>query len=573
MGVFQSCRHGAGSWRHMHTTGDRGVRDSSACIGCLKQICDQFRLANLLPQMKACLETLRGGGTVDIAVLGQFKAGKSSFLNSLIGNEIVPVDVLPVTAVITRIGYGPRDRAVVRRLSGETQEIPITDLPGYVTEQRNPKNEKRVALVEVELASLAVYRGIRFVDTPGLGSIFAHNTLTSMNWLPRVGAALVAISMIQSMGEQDLHLLGEVFKHTPEVVILLTKTDLVSGRERKAVIEFTQWQVAQHTGRQLLVLPFSIRPGFEGCQSDVRDYLLGHVVARHEELLKKIMDHKLSALVSESRAYLLLAQKAAMSAEEARSDLREALSHEREGIQTLGKEVRVLTQHLKTRARTASGERFHAHHAEVTIRLRASLRRTMRSWAGNLSTRTRAFQDWLRAALEEELGRASENGKAYLEEFLIEAQTSFHRTVRAFQDRLSREIERALGVAFEGARFHAEIAEPKRPDVKTGRIFDSHIELLWFAIPMRIFHWLFERHFLRLIPWEVEKNLSRLASQWADAVNASIESLARQSTESMERELTTIEALVSSASDQRADIETALEELGQFSMSEAISDG
>ena len=538
------------------------------CIDDLARTCEQFRLQNLLPQVNACAETLRGGGIVEIAVLGQFKAGKSSFLNCLVGNDIMPVNVLPATAVITRIGFGPKDRAVVRRLSGDADEIPMTDLPEYVTEQRNPKNEKRVALVEVELASLAPYRGIRFVDTPGLGSIFVHNTQASMDWLPKVGGALVAISTNQPLGEQDLRLLGEVFKHTPEVVILLTKADLVSQREREVVIEFTQWQIAQHTGgRQLLILPFSIRPEFERFQNDVRDYLLRKVVARHEELFTKIMGHKLSVLISECRAYLLLAQTAATAAEEARSDLREVLRREQEGIGSLGKEVRVLTQDLKTRVRTAAGERFHDLYGELTNRVRASLRKAMGTWKGNLAKRTQAFQDWAEIAFDEELGRVSENGKGYLEEFLIEAQASFHRTVRAFQDRLSKEIERALGVAFEGARFHAEIAEPKRPDVKVRYAFDTQIDILWFIIPMGIFHGFFERHFLRIIPWEVEKNLSRLASQWADAVNASIESLASQSMESMKKELTTIETLISGASDQRVEIETALRRIEELSES------
>jgi len=548
------------------------VSNWSACIENLAQMCEQFHLQNLLPQINACSEALQGGGIVEIAILGQFKAGKSSFLNCLIGRDIMPVNVLPATAVITRIGYGPKDRVVVRRLSGEEKEIPMTELPDYVTEQRNPKNEKRVALVEVELASLAPYRGIRFVDTPGLGSIFAHNTQASMDWLPKVGGALVAISTNQPLGEQDLRLLGEVFKHTPEVVILLTKADLVSEHERKVVIEFTQWQIAQHTGgRQLLVLPFSNRPEFVQFQDDVRDYLLQKVVGRHEELFTKIMGHKISALLSECKAYLILAQTAAIAAETARADLRTVLQREQEAIGSLGKEILVLTQDLKTRLRTAAEERFHAHYGEVTNRLRSSLLKTMVEWKGNLAQRTKLFQDWLGAAMEKELGRVSENGKVYTNEFLVETQSSLHRIVRAFQDRLSKEIEQALGIAFEGARFHAKIAEPKKPDIKVGQTFDTHIDILWFLIPMGILHSLFERHFLRLIPWEVEKNLSRLSNQWADAVSASIDSLASQSMESMRMELITIETLVSSASDQRLEIESALQRVEKLIVSPTSS--
>jgi len=131
--------------------------------------------------------------------------------------------------------------------------------------------------------------------------------------------------------------------------------------------------------------------------------------------------------------------------------------------------------------------------------------------------------------------------------------------VRAFQDRIAREIERALGLTFEGAQFTVEIAEPSRPDVRTGRTFDTGVELLWFLIPMGIFRPLVRRHFLRRIPWEAEKNLSRLAAQWSDAVNASIDDLARRSMAFLADELATVEGLVGDARDRGPDIRKALD--------------
>ena len=53
-------------------------------------ICRRFGIDSLAPQLAACGELLGGGGVVDVAVLGQFKAGKSSFLNGLIGAAVVP---------------------------------------------------------------------------------------------------------------------------------------------------------------------------------------------------------------------------------------------------------------------------------------------------------------------------------------------------------------------------------------------------------------------------------------------------------------------------------------------------
>jgi GTP-binding protein EngB required for normal cell division len=537
------------------------MRQSEACLQTIGRLCTSFGIDSLGPRLRAALDVVQSDGVVDVAVLGQFKAGKSSFLNSLIGREIVPVDVLPATAVVTRIGYGPKERAVVRRLTRNEEEIPIGRLAEFVTERHNPANEKQVAMVEVEIPSLLPYRGVRFVDTPGLGSIFTHNTQASMEWLPRVGGALVAVSVNHPLSEQDVRLLGEVFQHTPEVAILLTKADLVSKSQLEIVVEFTRHQIARLTGKELPILPCSILQTHSELQGRVRDHLLHRIAERHEEKFDEILTHKVRALAAACREYLVLAQAAAAAAGQARSDLLEVLERERRDLGSVKSEISLFSRELKSQVRSTAGERFHAYHIEVTGRLRKDLRKKMAGWRGNLSKITGRFQGWLAAALEEELSGLSNHGEVHVSEFLFTARTSLDRTVRAFQDRLAKEIERALGLSFAGAQFEAQIQEPARPDVRVGQTFDTHIDLLWFVIPMTFFRPLIERHFLRLIPWEAEKNLSRLAGQWAEAVNASIEDLTGQALRFMEEELATIARMVSNTDDRQADIAMALKEL------------
>jgi len=527
----------------------------------LKRLCREFHVDSLRPQIAAGEEVLREHGVVDVAVLGQFKAGKSSFLNGLIGRDVLPVNVLPATAVITRIGHGPAERASARHSGGRVEEVSLKDLPEFVTEQRNPGNAKEVSIVDVELPALTGFRGMRFVDTPGLGSVFAHNTKVSMEWLPRVGGALVAVSVNHPLSEQDLHLLLEVFRHTPETAILLTKADLVSGDQLEAVAEFTKQQVIRHTGKDVAILPFSNRPGFEPLRGAVRDYLLRRIVHRREETFEEIVNHKIRFLIGGCRQYLALAHRAAEAAGKAREELREILTREERDLSSVKSEIGLQVRDLESRVRTAAGERFHAYHREIRERMDRRLREVEKEWTGNLAKITRAFREWLLEALEEELAEVSYYGETHLAGFLITAQSSFQRAVRAFQDRLANEIERALGISFTGAQFHAEIEEPARPDVRVGKTFDTQIDLLWFLIPMNLFRPLAFRSFRKQIAWEVEKNLSRLASQWADAVDRSIGSLARQSLEFMRDEHATIRSLVENAEDRRDDIGKALAEL------------
>ena len=529
------------------------------------RICEAFHISTLQSQLRACLELSRNRGMVDIAVLGQFKAGKSSFLNSLMGEAVLPVDVLPATAVVTRLGYGEKDGVLVRLLSGECQESTLGELAGFVTERENPGNVKQVEAVEVSLSVLAPFRGVRFVDTPGLGSVHAHNTQASLDWLPKVGGALLAIGVNQPFGEQDLKLLLEVAKHTPEVVLLLTKADLVSAGQLESILAFTQHQAALHIGRQLLVLPYSTHPAFEGMRQEVRALVLRDMAGRHEDLYSNILNHKYRALTAACREYLLLAQGAAQSAEASRSALRDILRHEQASLQSVKSETGVFIRDLQARARSVSAEHFQMFRGEVTRRLKDSLRKEMASWEGNLAKRSERFQRWLEQAMTEEMIRVSGHAQPLLENQLIEAQASLQRKVRAFQDRLAKAIEQALGLAFEGARFHAEISEPRHPDVRIGKVFDTQVDLLWFLIPMGVFGPLFERHYLGLLPWEAEKNLSRLSYQWAEAANACIDELVAQAMDFMRLELATLESLTIHSEDRSLEIQNALEALDDLS--------
>ncbi|HZW35782.1 MAG TPA: GTP-binding protein, partial [Candidatus Deferrimicrobiaceae bacterium] len=422
----------------------------------------------------------------------------------------------------------------------------------------------QVSLVELQISSPGAWEGLRFVDTPGLGSIFYHNTKASMDWLPKVGAAIVAVSVNHPFSEQDLVLLKEVFRHTPEIVVLLTKADLVSDAQRDKIVEFTLGQIIRHTGREARIFPFSVLSSFEGLRRDISEYLQREISARHEEKSEEIITHKTLSLISSCREYLHVAEKAAVATEKARFDLQEALRRERADLGAVRREIWLFAQDLKSRVRTDAGEKFLSHASELGRRLESDLGSRLREFRGNLAETTQSFREWMISFLEEELGVISIRGEEYLAAYLFKAQSALHRIARAFQDRMAADIERALGMKFSGANFDTLIREPSRPNVKVGYIFDIQIDLLWFLIPMTVFRGMIHRRFLGRIPWEVEKNLSRLAGQWADALYASIDDLVRQTNEFIQGELVTIERLVSGTEDRRPDIARALDELSKL---------
>ena len=167
------------------------VQDALATV---EELCRRHELSALEDFLESC-RAFALEKTLNIAVLGRFKAGKSSFLNHLLGRPLLPIGVIPVTSVVTEIQWGPHEQAQILFADGRTEQVSVDRIGDFISESQNPENSKQVARVRVDLPSMDRYRGIRFVDTPGLESVLEHNTDASLEWLPNVGLALVAVGV------------------------------------------------------------------------------------------------------------------------------------------------------------------------------------------------------------------------------------------------------------------------------------------------------------------------------------------------------------------------------------------
>lgn len=156
------------------------------------EIAGQYQISSLDLLLASC-RSATSQDEIAVAIVGRFKVGKSSFLNHFIGRSILPVGVVPVTTVVTEIRFGSRQRAEIRFLDGRVQEVPIDTIGSYISEHENPENAKLAEIVTMELPELERFRGLKFVDTPGLESVLAHNSKALAKWLPNVGLALVAV--------------------------------------------------------------------------------------------------------------------------------------------------------------------------------------------------------------------------------------------------------------------------------------------------------------------------------------------------------------------------------------------
>ncbi len=179
-------------------------------------------------------------GLFYVACVGQFKRGKSTLLDALVGDRILPTGVIPVTTVPTVIRYGSQRRARVRTQFGSWSEIAVGEIEQYVSEEHNPQNKKGVAGVEVFVSSPLLASGMCFVDTPGLGSVWEANTETTREFIPHIDAAIVVIGADPPLAGDELQLVEEVSRHVHDLVFVLNKADRTSDAERAAAAAFSQ---------------------------------------------------------------------------------------------------------------------------------------------------------------------------------------------------------------------------------------------------------------------------------------------------------------------------------------------
>jgi len=174
----------------------------------------------------------------NLVVLGQFKRGKSSLMNAIIGRELLPTGLLPLTSVVTMLRFGPTERLLLTRDESWVEEAPISRLADYVTERGNPGNVKKIRAAYVDLSLSLLRRGLHFVDTPGIGSSREENTATTYAFLPECDAALLVTSVETPLTELELDFLRAIRQHTRKVFFVVNKTDLLSADEREEVLGF-----------------------------------------------------------------------------------------------------------------------------------------------------------------------------------------------------------------------------------------------------------------------------------------------------------------------------------------------
>ncbi len=201
----------------------------------------------------------------NLVVLGQFKRGKTTFINALLGEKLLPSAILPLTSIVTLLEYGPQKETEVHFIDGRIKKIEPRDIRLYVTEKENPKNEKGVKFVRVLHPAPILKKGIILVDTPGVGSLYENNTDVTYGFLPRVDAGVFLLTVDPPLSKEEIAFLKDVYPHVERIFFVLNKVDYVDSEDLQEVMEFALGNLKEALGsNHIPIYPLSAKMALEG---------------------------------------------------------------------------------------------------------------------------------------------------------------------------------------------------------------------------------------------------------------------------------------------------------------------
>jgi GTP-binding protein EngB required for normal cell division len=383
----------------------RRLGETGSDVGLLRLI-EELVARNGMVEFRPRIDSLASrleDNNLEAALFGRVSSGKSSLLNALLNTSVLPVGVLPITAVPTRLQYGTTLHAVVTFGSGRSETVTVEELGNLVSEQGNPGNSRNVARAIVQVPSPRLKQGIVLVDTPGLGSLAKRGSAETLAYLPSCDIAMLLIDAGATLNEEDIGTLRLLCEAAIPAIVLLSKSDLLADGDIQRITSYIHQQLQQELGLEVSVHPVSSLPEQSG-------------------LLDDFFDHELLPRFNEARS--LRASSAARKIGALREAVTAAFETALDHKNRCGRGLPADAQDLEGRLRLVTGEvgeqRTVLDHAffalgETPETILNQTAESALSWIeANSTSRVTAAQlsDWLYAAVRESVARVLETARS-----------------------------------------------------------------------------------------------------------------------------------------------------------------
>jgi GTPase Era involved in 16S rRNA processing len=205
---------------------DGTLQQAARIVDLAQRACEAYDRADLAGRLAVVRATL-ADPVVHIVVVGEFKQGKSSLVNGLVGHDICPVNDDVATALPTYIRYGkePSAQLLLDDVPPRREPVPVDRVREFVLEKGAEGTVAGVTGVEVRLPRQLLSSGLVIVDTPGVGGLGSVHSAASLAAASMADALLFVTDAAQELTRSELQFLRQAREVCTTAVCVLTKTD------------------------------------------------------------------------------------------------------------------------------------------------------------------------------------------------------------------------------------------------------------------------------------------------------------------------------------------------------------
>lgn len=237
-----------------------------------------------------------------VAVIGQFKRGKSAVANSILGDRILPVGIVPITSAVTKVAYGEK-KAEVCFENGRVEEVAFEDLHIYISEQENKNNELEIKEVILHSPSEFLSEGLTFVDTPGVGSFHKNNTEVAYDHMKESDAVIFLLSVDSPINQIEIDFLKNAREFAARFYFAVNKVDTVSPEELNTYLEYCEMVLSQLMGeKDINIFPVSAKTG-EGMEG-LKNAIISDLRVNPKKIMEDSTSKKLYDLINDGISQL-----------------------------------------------------------------------------------------------------------------------------------------------------------------------------------------------------------------------------------------------------------------------------
>src|SRR5215207_6547624 len=179
-----------------------------------------------------------------LVVVGEFNHGKSTFVNALLGETVLPVGVTPTTAAIHQLKYADKPEATVVFQSGKRDPIAFEDTRKFAV--GGGSSPEDVDFLEVGYPAPLLKERILLVDTPGVNDLSLQRADITYSYIPRADAVLFLLDAGQILKESERQFLNDKLLKASrdKIVFVITKWDILNEDEKKEALQYARTQLA-----------------------------------------------------------------------------------------------------------------------------------------------------------------------------------------------------------------------------------------------------------------------------------------------------------------------------------------